>query len=73
MAGALNLFCPLGLGQLANGQVGKGMLVFIAHAWLAIASHGLSWPVTWILATVDAYLVAERRRQGHPAGRWGWF
>ena len=48
-------FAVAGLGQIYNGQVRKGVLVFLTF-WLV---------VPWLYGIVDAYRTAARVRSGH--------
>ena len=69
LAAVLSFFW-CGLGQIYNGQIGKGiaMLIIFAISW------GMMWlivglvttPILWIWGMVDAYRTAERlnRRAG---------
>ena len=65
-------FCT-GLGQAINGQVGKGILLFLLHACGAVISGGCLAAVTWIIAIVDAWCIASKRANGHSVGLWEWF
>ena len=66
------LFCCNGLGQVINGQVTKGILVFVMHV-LACLICGPFAAVTWIIAIVDAWCIASKRANGHSVGLWEWF
>ena len=66
----VNLFCLCGIGQLLNGQVGKGVVILIVH--LILSAIGFPFP-TWIIAPLDAYLIAKKRRGGKWVGKWEWF
>jgi len=57
-AAALSMFFP-GIGQVYNGQVGKGILVF-STCWLIIP---------WIYGIVDAYAIAVKLNRGELADR----
>ncbi|HKN01550.1 MAG TPA: zinc-ribbon domain-containing protein [Candidatus Binataceae bacterium] len=56
------LWC--GLGQIYNGQIGKGIVVMVVYAISAFMIHLLigllTTPVLWIWGMVDAYRTAER-------------
>ena len=53
LAAILSFFIP-GLGQIYNGQVGKGFLIFFT-AWLVIP---------WVIGIIDAYSNAKKINQG---------
>jgi TM2 domain-containing membrane protein YozV len=63
LAAVLSFFW-CGLGQIYNGQIGKGiaMLVIYGISWVMIGLIvGLiSTPILWIWGMVDAYRTAER-------------
>jgi TM2 domain-containing membrane protein YozV len=56
------LWC--GLGQIYNGQIGKGIAFLVAYLFsliLIIAILGIiTTPILWIWGIVDAYNTAER-------------
>ncbi|MDP2906245.1 MAG: hypothetical protein Q8O22_08100 [Candidatus Omnitrophota bacterium] len=53
IAATLSFIIP-GMGQIYNGQVGKGLLIFFT-AWLV---------VPWVIGIFDAYGTAEKIREG---------
>jgi TM2 domain-containing membrane protein YozV len=69
LAAVLSFFW-CGLGQIYNGQIGKGIAMMIIFA----ISWGMMWlivglvttPILWIWGMVDAYRTAERLN--HRAG-----
>ena len=70
----LNLSMVLtGVGQLMNGQVGKGLLVLTVHWTLALVTCGSSMLVTAFLAALDSWLVGRKLQQGRAVSRWEWF
>jgi TM2 domain-containing membrane protein YozV len=56
-----------GLGQIYNGQIGKGLAMIAAYAvswwmmWLIIGF--ITTPILWIWGIYDAYRTAERRNR----------
>lgn len=63
-------FLIAGLGQMINGQVGKGFAILGAMIFLSIVSFGtFSIPVL-ILICVDAYMSANALKQGRSIGKW---
>jgi len=65
-----------GVGQMLNGQVGKGALLLLA-LWIAtgafdLPAFGLTLVVARALIAVDAYRTGERRRRGEPVHTWEW-
>ena len=57
-------FFYTGLGQIYNGQIGKGILLLIIYgaSWLAMAVliGFITTPILWIYGMYDAYKTAER-------------
>ena len=63
LAAVLSFFW-CGLGQIYNGQIGKGvamLVVYVISIALAFVLIGLvTTPILWIWGMVDAYRTAER-------------
>ncbi len=63
LAAVLSFFVP-GVGQIYNGQILKGLLLFAVAtvcAWLMVLLIGvILYPVVWIFGIYDAYSSAER-------------
>lgn len=72
-AALLSLCCLPGLGQIYNGQVGKGLLALVSTAMLSALTDGGSLCVIGPILCVDAYCVAAKRRKGRTVGSWEWF
>jgi TM2 domain-containing membrane protein YozV len=57
-------FFYCGLGQIYNGQIFKGILMFVAYSisWLMmyIVVGFITTPILWIWGMYDAYRNAER-------------
>jgi hypothetical protein len=72
-AALLSFFVP-GVGQMMNGQRGKGILLLLA--WVVFHFVvGVPWflqIVAQVLAAMDAYRIAERRRAGKPVREEEW-
>jgi len=53
-----------GLGQIYNGEIGKGVLLLIVYIiswWMIFIVIGIvSTPILWIYGMIDAYKTAER-------------
>lgn len=65
-----------GVGQMLNGQVGKGALLLLA-LWIAtgafdLSSFGLTLVIARGLVALDAYRTGERRRRGETVQTWEW-
>ena len=60
----LSFFIP-GLGQIYNGEIGKGILFIIIAFMLALTTAVLIgfilYPIFWIYNMYDAYNTAERK------------
>lgn len=66
LAAILSFFIP-GLGQLYNGQVIKGIVIFITFAVLIWACIGI---VPWLYGIYDAYMTAEKINRGEIVKDW---
>ena len=57
-----------GLGQIYNGQFGKGILYFLiavlCRLTLDIGIGVILWPLWWIVGMVDAYVSAGKINRG---------
>lgn len=67
VAALMSFFVP-GLGQIVNGQIGKGVVLLLASffvtAILSIPTMGLFPLLGRIVAAMDAYRIAEKQRNG---------
>lgn len=70
---ALLSFLIVGLGQMLIGQVKKGVVFLIGSVVLAFVTFGLSVFITSVLAIVDAYLIAKKKKEGKEVGEWEFF
>lgn len=65
-----------GVGQLLNGQVGKGILLilaaFVAVSLLKLPPFGLELLIARVLIGLDAYRIGEKRREGKKVGEGDW-
>lgn len=63
LAAILSFFIA-GLGQIYNGQIGKGVIFIVCYtisAFLMIVIIGfITTPILWIWGMVDAYKTAEK-------------
>lgn len=70
---ALLSFLIVGLGQMLIGQVKKGVVFLIGSVVLTFVTFGLSVFITSVLAIVDAYLIAKKKKEGKEVGEWEFF
>ena len=67
LAAVLSFFIT-GLGQIYNGQIGKGVLfivIQIINILLMFVIIGfITYPILWIWGMVDAYKTAEKINKG---------
>ena len=66
-------FFLTGGGQMLNGQVVKGVVILFTALFSGIITLGLSSLVIWILAFIDAILVAQRLQRGEAVTEWQCF
>ncbi len=63
----------VGLGQMVNGQLIKGLLMLIAAMVLGALTGGVAGVVIWIVSGIDAYICVSKLKQGRPIGRFSFF
>lgn len=63
----------VGLGQMVNGQLIKGLLMLIAAMTLGALTGGIAGIVIWIVSGIDAYICTSKLKQGRPIGRFNFF
>ena len=63
LAAVLSFFFP-GLGQIYNGEIGKGILImfvqFINTLLMFVIIGFITFPIVWIWGMIDAYKTAEK-------------
>lgn len=71
----LSFFFP-GVGQMLNGQVGKGILLilaaFVATTLLRFPFWGMELLIARAIVAIDAYKIGEKRRMGQQVGDGDW-
>jgi TM2 domain-containing membrane protein YozV len=65
IAAVLSLILFGGVGQLYLGQQKKGIIIIVATILLSCVGIGF---IVWILGAVDAYVIADRLKQGKAVG-----
>lgn len=63
----------VGLGQMINGQLIKGLLMLLGGIVLGAITGGVVSVVVWIISGIDAYMCANKLKQGKPIGRFSFF
>jgi len=63
----------VGLGQIVNGQVIKGLLMLIGAMVLGALTGGIAGVVIWVVSGIDAYICVSKLKQGRPIGRFNFF
>ena len=69
---ALLSCCLLGLGQIILGQTAKGASILGGSIILGLLTAGFSGLVTVPLATIDAYKIAKKLKEGKSVKKWEW-
>lgn len=69
----LSLICVICFGQFYNKQIIKGMVMLLFVLVLGFFTGGLSLFLTWPLALIDAYKIADRLNRGETITEWQWF
>ena len=70
IAAVLSLILFGGVGQLYIGQQKKGIIIIVASILTACIGIGF---ILWILGAIDAYVIADRLKQGKPVGDMEFF
>jgi TM2 domain-containing membrane protein YozV len=70
IAAVLSLILFGGVGQLYIGQQKKGIILIVATILLSCIGIGF---IVWILGAVDAYVIADRLKQGKAVGDMEFF
>ncbi len=63
----------VGLGQMVNGQLIKGLLMLIVALVIGAITGGVAAVVVWIISAIDAYMSANKLKQGKPIPRFSFF
>lgn len=63
----------IGAGQMVNKQVLKGVTLLLGAIFLAIPTHGFSFPVAFIVGLIDAIQIANRLNRGEVVTTWQFF
>lgn len=72
----LSIVCGLlftGCGQMANGQVGKGFLIFFLTATAGYEGYWIPVFAMWLISLIDAPQVASRLQRGEVITLWQFF
>ncbi|MFA0782122.1 hypothetical protein, partial [Fervidibacter sacchari] len=72
VAGLLS-FLIVGLGQIYNGQVAKGLVLLVSAIVLGVLTACIGWLVVAVVSIVDAVMIAKKLQQGQAVGEWEWF
>jgi TM2 domain-containing membrane protein YozV len=72
LAGLLS-FLLCGLGQMILGQVLKGVVMLVVAMMLGAVTGCIACLVTWPVSAIDAYLIAQKLKQGKSVGEWEFF
>jgi hypothetical protein len=65
--------CLAGLGQMVIGQSAKGFSLLFLALIMAFGTGGMSCLLVFPLAGLDAYLLADKLRNGKTVGQWEFF
>jgi TM2 domain-containing membrane protein YozV len=72
VAGLLS-FLIIGLGQIYNGQVAKGLVLLVSAIVLGVLTACIGPLVVAVVSIVDAVMIAKKLQQGQAVGEWEWF
>lgn len=66
-------FILVGLGQMVNGQLQKGLIMMVVAMVILGFAHKGAAPFLWIISAIDAYLCAKKLKSGTPIGKFSFF
>ncbi len=66
-------FLLVGLGQMINGQLIKGLLMLAVAFIVGALTGGVAAIVVWPLSAIDAYMSANKLKQGKSIHRFSFF
>jgi TM2 domain-containing membrane protein YozV len=69
----LSVLILCGLGQMINGQIGKGLLLLGLQVLLGLITCGISAIPGQIFVGIDAYMCAKALQEGKTIGKWSFF
>lgn len=70
---AILSFFIFGLGQMLNGQLAKGILIFVLSTLIIGVTIGFAIIPIWIVVTIDAYKCAKKLENGQSIGKFSFF
>ncbi|MCD7824174.1 MAG: hypothetical protein LUG86_09225 [Oscillospiraceae bacterium] len=70
---AILSFLVVGLGQMLNGQLIKGLLMLLGAFVIGAITGGIGAVIIWIISAVDGYMSCNKLKQGTPIGRFSFF
>ena len=70
---ALLSFLLAGTGQMYNGQIAKGVVLLLGTFILGCATYGAGGIAGFIVAMIDAIMIAHKLNQGRYVGQWEFF
>jgi TM2 domain-containing membrane protein YozV len=72
LAVLLSILVP-GLGQIYNGQTVKGIVLLLLAVVGGSITCGIAYFPVWVIAVVDAALIADKINRGIHVGEWDFF
>lgn len=72
IAALVSFFIP-GIGQIILGQGIKGVVILIVGAVLCVFTFCIALLIVSPAAAIDAYLIAQKLKQGKSVGEWEFF
>ncbi|HEX7151888.1 MAG TPA: zinc ribbon domain-containing protein [Thermoanaerobaculia bacterium] len=73
LMGVLSGCLLAGIGQIILGQQNKGLVMLIVSVVVGLGSGLILAPVLWVIAGIDAYLIAQKLQRGIPVRQWDFF
>jgi hypothetical protein len=66
-------FLIVGVGQMVNHQVIKGVVIMLAALCLGVFTAGVATLIIWLFAFIDTICIANRLNRGEPVREWQFF
>ncbi len=63
----------VGLGQMINGQLAKGLVLIGGAMVLGVITCGIAAIPCWVISGIDAYKCAQALAEGRTIGKWSFW
>lgn len=63
----------VGLGQMLNGQLAKGLVMLVAALVIGAITGGIVAPIVWAISAIDAYRCCKKLESGMSIAAFSFF